>query len=366
MLVRLHFFAYNLLTHKQGGGDMGGNAQIHNVVRLDHKNEVYKAIVSFLEKKEMKSKNTKDAYERDIRQFFKYMRGKDIEELLEEDLKFKNADMVHYQSYLYKTLKYSNTTINRKINTILALYSYLESQEFDVKPEVLKVEELAEDSKPIGSLELDEVYLMLSILGDSRREKEMKAFILISLQTSLRKDAVLNLNVSQIMKTKENEVMIMAYDKGKQHFKEIDQETYDLLMELKLEDGKFFTIPKRTLDYNFKSLCKKIGIDPLRRVSIHSLKKAGVDYVKEATGDLQAAQEQAGHSSPTTTAKYYVKRPKNLLPKLLQVREYKNIFRELTHEECIQLLESFTNGIEYQLKLKAKEIIDARKEKENK
>lgn len=347
--------------HKLGGIIM---SEIAQVVRLDHKNEVYKAILAFLVDKGKESNNTRDAYERDLKHFFMYTRGKKLEDLNEKDLIFKKSDIIYYQTYLSKELGYSNTTVNRKINTIRSLYTFLKSEEFDVKPEVLSINDLEEDSKPIGFLEVDEVYAMMELLGDSRRDKEMKAYLTVSLQTSLRKSAILKLHEKQILKNEKDEFIIMTIDKGKQQFKEIDEETYELLMELKNEDGTFFTIPQRTLEYRFHRLCEKIGIDPRRNVKPHSLKKAGVNYVKEATNDLQAAQEQAGHSSPEITAKWYTKKPKNVLSKLLKIRneEYKDIFKKLTHEECIQLLESFTNGIEYQLKMKAKKIIDSRKE----
>src|SRR5690606_1752400 len=130
---------------KLGGGMLG--TTVHNVVRLEQ-DSVFYHIQTYLRNREIKSKNTQIAYENDIRQFFKFMKNKSIEDLTPEDLIFNNSDMEAYQNYLYHDYvqpngkKYSNITINRKMNTIVALYRSLKKKGFNVDPEIMKVDDL--------------------------------------------------------------------------------------------------------------------------------------------------------------------------------------------------------------------------------
>lgn len=336
-----------------------------NVSKLNQQESVFKYIQSFLRNKGVKSQNTEKAYENDIRQFFLYMRNKEIERLVEIDLQFKNADMMDYQTYLYCEFvqtngkKYSNITINRKMNTIVALYASLKRNGYSVDPDIMKIEDLPDDSKQIGFLNVDEIDHMLLLTDDI----ELKYFIMLALRTSLRKDALISLEWEQIQQSHNNPdcYIITTIDKGKRVEKEIHKTMYDLLLNLKKENNpNVFHIPIRTLDYRFKSLCKKVGIDEKRKISIHSLKKAGVSYVKELTGDIHAAQMQAGHSSPVTTSKYYLERKTNLAGMMLDIKLDDNIFEQLTHQELLNLIRGFGNGIGHQLKLRAKKIIDGR------
>lgn len=338
--------------------------QAQNVVRMNQ-NSVFADIQTFLRNKEVKSKNTMTAYDADIRQFFKYMRGKEIEELTVQDLNFRNSDMMNYQTYLYREYtqpngkRYSNITINRKINAIVSLYRFLKRNGYDVDPEVIRVEDLPDDSKQIGFLTLEEINHLLALADN----EELKAFIVLALHTSMRKNALLNLKWEQIERKYDEPdyYVIRVMDKGKQDFKDIHSSVYEMLLNIKTDDERVFTMPTRTLDYRFKVLCKKAGIDEKRKVSIHSLRKAGIDFVKQFTGDLQAAQNQASHSSPSVTAAIYTQQARNLAARILVDHVDEKIFDELTRDELLELVKSFGNGIGFQLRNAAKKIIEKRK-----
>lgn len=333
------------------------------VVRLNQ-DSVFSHIQSFIRNKSIKSKNTAIAYENDIRQFFSYMKGKEIENLTTEDLSIKNSHMLEYQTYLFKDYRkpsgerYSNATIKRKIDSVVALFRFLRKNDYEVNPDILTVDELPDDSKQIGFLTVDEIELMLSMSDD----EVLKAFIVLNLHTSMRKDALLQLEWKQFVpKYDEPDFWIIeTMDKGKKDFKEIHVSVYELLLKIKSDDKHVFSIPKSTLDYRFKSLCGKIGIDPLRKVSIHSIRKAGIDFVKQYTGDLQAAQQQGTHSSPAVTAAIYTQKPKNMAARILSQKLDEGLFDQLTHDELLRLVKSFGNGVGHQLKVTAKRIIENR------
>jgi integrase len=348
------------------------NNNQHKVVKMNQ-STVFSSIQSFLRDKGVNSKNTKVAYENDIRFFFSYTRNKDIENLIIDDLRFKNSDIKDYRSYLYEDYvqlngkKFSNITINRKVNTIISLFRHLKTNDYDIDPQTgltvfdpdkMKVEDLPQDVKQTGFLTVDEVNHMLLMTND----EELKAYMLLSLHTSMRKDSILNLKWEQITPKHDEDgwFIVRNFDKGEEVFKEIHKSIYEMLLNIKKDDVRVFLIPASTLDYRFKALCKKAGIDKYRKVSIHSLRKAGIDFVKQYTGDIHAAQHQANHSSSAITDKCYVQKPKNIAARLLVENVDEGIFDDMSREELLELVQSFGNGIGHQLRAGASKIVGKR------
>jgi integrase len=337
-------------------------AQKQNVTRINQHSTVFSHIQSYLRNIETKSVNTKMAYEKDIRDFFIYTRNKDIEQLIEEDLVFNNSDMEDYQTYLHNFVqkngqKLANSTIKRKIKSVIALYRKLKRKGFNVEPDMMDVDFAKVNSKKIGFLTAEEIEHML-IISD---KEELKAFILLALHTSMRRDALLELKWNQIQPKHDEKgwYIINTIDKGKQDFKEIHESVYDVLLNNKSDDEYVFKIPRSTLGHQFRALCKKAGIEEYRNVSIHSLRKFGIDFINQTDG-LHAAQAQATHSSPTVTSEIYTQKPKNLAARRLIDNGDNSVFDELSREELLELVNGFGNGIGYQLRESARKIVDGR------
>lgn len=341
-----------------------------NVVRHNQQsNTVYKHIQSFLRNKGVKSKNTMAEYESDIRQFFRYFRNKDIEQLTEEDLYFLNSDMMDYQTYLStEHVKqggghYSNTSVNRKIASIISLYTFLKRNGYNVDPEMLKVDDLASDGKPRGYLAPDEVVHMCDVVLNQRLGEEKRALIMLALRTGLRKDALLNLKWSQITPhpSKEDYYLITTFDKGSQQEKEIHKKMYEVLLSEKRDEERVFCMDVKTVNKMMETLCKDMGIGEYRNITFHSIKKASGQYVYDETGgDIYAVQKQLGHKSINTSAKYYMAPIRNMAAAIDEEKD-KGIFEELSREEMLELLKSFNNGLSAQLISGAKKIIEERK-----
>jgi integrase len=354
-------------------------AQQSNVSKLYTNNTVFAHIQSFLRSKGLKSKNTQTTYEADIRQFFSYMRDKPIEELSSSDLLFVNSDILDYQIYLSEDYRdehgnpYKNTTVNRKMASLQSLYAFLKRNEYPVNVEAMKVDPLPDDSNGYGFLTFDEAEQLAQLaLTEREMGKEKRALILLATRTSLRKNALLSLKYSDIRQSEydsnvyiiEVQDMKQRSDKGKKIVKEISAKMYNILLEIKNEkynDDLIFHIDPKYVNDMMNRLTKKLGIDPRRNVTFHSLKKAGVGFVKDLTNDIEAASDQAGHSSILTTKKYYLEEKKNVAGLAMDENIPADIFRQLSHTECIELLESIENGLGLQLKRKAQSIIQNRR-----
>lgn len=345
--------------------------QNQNVTRINQ-NRVYNHIMAFLKNKEKRSHNTARRYERDIRDFFLYLRNKDIEDLEPEDLKVTNAEALDYQNYL--TEKCKNSTTNVKFGAIRSLYNFFKVNDYDVNPHALKVDNLPSDSRPIGYLSPDEVFMLadLALKHESYNRYMKRALILLAFATSMRLSALLKLKYSDIRQSEKDpkKYIIETYDyldKAKQIYKEIHESVYQTLIEARemdkrvRTDDRIFTMDEKGVTKMMKRLCEIAGFDPRRNISFHSIRKAGADFAYEYTGgDLVAVTAQGNWSSPTTPYKHYLKQQANITGMAAFEKIDEDVFDKLTHEELLQLVKSQTNGFGQKLKRDAQEILNNR------
>jgi integrase/recombinase XerD len=346
------------------------NLATNNVVKI-HDNSVYDYIKIFLDNKSIDSNHTAEEYERDIRLFFKTLRNKDIEHLTTSDLKVSNAEMLKYQTYLSKHhqhkdgIGYSNISVNRKIYTIQSLYEFLRANDFDVNPHALKIKRLVEDRKGIGILTNEEMKEMIRLARYELHDGlEKSIYFKLAQRTSLRVSEILSIKYSDITQDPNNKDMyiIKIKQKGGDFIeKEIHKSIYELLEQIKKPNSDYvFKITKNQINETIKRLCKKMGIPETRKISSHSFKKGSVEFAKEFSNDLHTAQHQAGHKSATTTDKYYLKKPRNILGSVLDFQVDEHVFEKLSHEECLKLLKTMSGGIGHRLKMEAQKIVNNR------
>jgi site-specific recombinase XerD len=349
--------------------------QVRNVSKL-HQNRVYNHILSFINAKGSNSKNTAREYETDIRQFFSYMKGKTLEQLEAKHLKVINSDVLDYRTFhLLKDNSYKNTTANRKINTIRSLYRFLKGNEYDVNPEAVNLDNLPDDSQGIGFLSPDEAFLMaeLAVTHEKQNKHMKRALIYTAFATSMREDALLKLTYNDIRQSETNSRKYIIepdfLDKGKKIYKVIHVDVYNLMLEAKEKDSRvrtddrIFTMDAKGANQMIKRLCKIMGIDPRRKVSFHSLRKAGADFVYEITGgDMAAVTAQGNWSSPTVPYKNYMKKQNNLAGMVAFEKVDEDVFKQLTHEELLKLVEGIGNGLGAKLRSEAQEIVNSRNE----
>src|SRR5690606_19332019 len=120
---------------------------------------------------------------------------------------------------------------------------------------------------------------------------------------------------------------------------------------------------EKTILKAIKTACEEIGIPKSENIVFHSLKSVGINWTLDNTNDIVLAAKQGNHSSINTTMTYVNKKRNlsNMAGVLMENEISKDIFRALSYNEMLNLLESFENGVGMQLRKKAQEIIEDRK-----
>jgi integrase len=339
------------------------NTALNNVVSINL-NTVYSDIQSHLSSESL-SKSTKIGYEIDLRQFFIFTRnGKSLEDLTLEDLKFKNSELEKYRTHL-KSLGLENTTINRKMKSIVSLYNTLKKNDYDVNVRAMEVKPLPNNSQKHGFLTFDETESMADFALFHKNGDEKFALIKLAVRTSLRKQDLLDLTWDRLFTTDDGRVYFEVIEEktGKRTRKNISLEMYNALDKLKSDkygDNKIFHLTLQMIETMMQNLCKQMNIDPRRGVTFHSLRKAGAGYVYELTGDISAAADQLGHANANPTRGFYVEDNGNIAGLAMDEKIDKDIFEQLSREEMVKLLMGVENGLGLQLRRRAVGIISGR------
>ncbi len=336
------------------GAKSGDTSASKNVVRLGQagQSSVYNKICTYLN--DFKSANTRKSYEKNYKQFFKYMHNKELHELQESDLRFKLDEVMEYRNFL-KGL-YQNSSINHKIASLKALMDYLRSIELDVWPEAFALKRLDEfDSQTYGVLEWHEVEEMIERVKTHRNGLVKSLLIELAVKTSLRLKALLELKWSNFERVN-GVYRIVIVDKGKLNESSVEAEFYERLLQIKQlgakdtastankkDTDRLFTMDVKTCDRMIQRLREEMQIAPERNIVFHSLKKTGVDYVYNITdGDIMATAQQGNHSMYTAMKSYIKKqRDPSKFGSLLVGKEVDlGVLSILSKEELIGLVKS--------------------------
>lgn len=319
--------------------------QLATVHRFE-KNSVWNDIGIFLKKKENKSDNTRKSYEKTLEDFFMWLTGKRLEDLLPDDLHIKNKDVVQYQNFL-KDKGNKNSTVNARIGAIRSFYKFLGANEYDVNNSIfsdLDRYDEDEDSCGAGELTLEEVQQMIEILkNDPYKGLEKSLLIMLGATTSFRKSSLLALRWSDIYHSeKENLYIISTYLKRKKDSKPITPEQYEQLLQIKKPNqDKIFTLSPTTIQSMMSKLKKELNMDESRNVCFHSLKSVAIGFASTVMKDMNAAQIQGGHKTMQTTKKFYIKANRRFgnMPGLKMWEKIDiNILEQLTKEKLIDLI----------------------------
>src|SRR5690606_30372527 len=132
----------------------------------------YETIYTFLTRKGQDSINTKKTYERHIRDFFRTMRNKELQQLTEQDLIFTPQQIELYQTTLRE--KYKGTTVNNVMSALKECYEKLERNGFPVKASWFSVDRYDEhDKERYDTLTHEEVCQIIDLVSKTRKGEKM-------------------------------------------------------------------------------------------------------------------------------------------------------------------------------------------------
>lgn len=342
----------------------------NKVVELNKDNlKVYDQIQRYFDKLERKSKRTREKYEGDIRFYFKFMWGKELEHLINEDVQLSLDD---YENFIKKLLKlknkkgeryYTNKTVNGKVTSIKGLSKYLAAKGIvkDISYFPL-IEFLDENSEQYDAFKVSEV-LEMSRLALQEKEKplEKSLLILFALNSGMRKSEILNVKWSDFT-VKDETVVIKGIGKGNKSYKKyISLEFYNELLQIKSDNKFVFSIPKPTLDKLFERLRDRLNLDDNRWLTFHSIRKCSASKVQKLTKDINITRKFLNHSSVNTT-QIYIDEDDDILSTLCIIDNIdSNLYKTVEHQVLIKAIAEMDQDYQAILNRKLSQVLEIEK-----
>lgn len=339
------------------------------IVKLDN-TKVYDQIEKYLTKHSYNSNGTEIAYRKDIEMFFQLMRNKELPFLSIEDVQLTLDDFEDFIEKLHKAIDdegnrvYQNKTINRKVSAIKGCIRYLAGKKIVKDVSFLElIDSLPEAKNHYGVLEAHEVFKMAELALEERQlGKQKRLLILLSLDTCIRKTALLNLKWSNFVE-REDGYLLQVVDKGNKDFRQlISKDFYNELLTIKNGTDKVFTLSSDSVNDMMQRLKVKMEIQPERNIVFHSIRKAGVTYRYRITGDVLEAQRAAGHSRLDTTRIYLEGEDYGALGAVSSKGKLDNeLYRKVDHETLLEAIALSKKDLQLILNLKIQEVLNAKK-----
>jgi integrase len=326
-----------------------------------HDDGTYDQIQRFLAKKERRSKETRIAYERDIRKFFKIVREKELEYLTKEDFNLNSDILEDYQTHLLETL--SAKTVNRNISAIKELIKYLKGKghlEFSIDYLNLITSEPEKDNR-YGVLSVDEVLQMTDLIMTMPRvrDREIKKYLfLFSLDTCARLSECLNLEWDDF-RERETDVIVNITAKGNKEFRPvISKEFYNELLSIKGDTNKVFPVSTNAVSDIMIKLREVMNISEKRNVVFHSVRKSGVSFNYRISSDILQAKKAANHSNINTTLLYIQEEDYGVTGAVSKSKGVtEDLYRNVSHEELLNAIDKLTKSQKLMLNIKIDELI---------
>ncbi|MBD0403466.1 site-specific tyrosine recombinase XerD [Flammeovirga sp. EKP202] len=261
------------------------------------------------------SKNTIEAYLRDVSKFVDYV------ELMDNSLKpqiVKRENIVAFLMYLEQEMHLSTRSQARILSGLKSFYTYLnESDQTENNPvELIETPRLTQ--KLPDTLEVEEIDLLIDAIDHTTYEgRRNHAILEVLYGCGLRVSELINLSLEDLFLA---EGFIKVVGKGdKERFVPIGEEAA-AQMTLYIENDRCMKTPKkgseniiflnrrgakltRVMIFTIiKRLAEAIQLG--KNISPHTFRHSFASHMVEGGADLRAVQEMLGHESITTTEIY--------------------------------------------------------------
>lgn len=257
---------------------------------------------------------TIQAYQRDIEQFFLYLREECIEDLSDVQYSFLRG----YLSSLHQQ-NLSAKTINHKMSSLRGFYRYLQNQEYINDNPFLLVDSLKEPQRNPDFLYIDEMVALLdSIDITAPLGKRNKAMLELMYASGLRCREVVELTLAQIDFSRQ---LLLIHGKGKKDryvpfhdfAKECLQDYLETerleLMAKKHQEHHFVFVNKfggQMTNRGIEDIVNRVtqNYDPTKKIHPHTFRHSFATHLLQQGVDIRLVQKLLGHSSLSTTQVY--------------------------------------------------------------
>jgi integrase len=325
---------------------------------------------------EGETSKTQISYETDVRLFLRLVRdkteGSELEYLTYDELQFTQEDLEEFKEKILDMRSsdgkytYKNKSLNRKLSAIKNFIKYLAKKKLvkDISFLQLVTSEKEKDNH-YGVLSINEIMVDMVnwIMTYEKHNKEVKKYlVLLSLDTCIRKSALLRLKWSDFI-VDDNRIILKAIDKGNHEFRaEISNELYNELLTIKGDSDKVFEgITKEAIDKMMQRYREFYKINPERKIVWHSIRKAGVTFRFRVTKDILEAQRAAGHKNITTTQIYIEHENYGAIGAVSSAGKIDNeLYKKVDHETLLKAIDELKKDTQLLLNMKINEILSAK------
>ncbi len=266
----------------------------------------YKEFEEYMNRKSF-SQNSKEAYRKDINDFFIFLDYKPLKEIQEDDI-------LSFINHLKKT--YSNNSINRKIISIRGYLKYFyKNGVIDTLP-LERIKNLTPQKKELKILTLEEIKKIRDAMGDSPKEYRDKVIfdtlhntgLLISEVLELRCEKMIEEQYKTITLTKGNEIKRIPIGEGLgKSFKIFIEEHRE---SLRNKNSKIFSSVSRQ---NYRARLIKYGKSAgiKRDIYTHMIRNSVLKNILESEG-AHIVKEKMGYSTIQNTSLYQGRNTKEI------------------------------------------------------
>lgn len=333
-------------------------------------NNVYNDVMTVLN--DFNSETGKE-YLRALNEYFRFFNnGKELHELTKEEVEFISDDTnkekitlkhaTKYRNYLKRKHPEGFSTVNKKMAGIKSVYKKLQGYGYNVDHIAFALRPLKVHHNSYGVLKIDQVIVMAELAQEEKfHGAEKEAFILLAAVTSIRAEALVSAELSNIKYNKKNDLyVIKVIDKGDEYVTApFDKTLYEKIIKLTREndDRVFPNLTVDSINDCVKRLASKMGIPADERITTHSLRKTAPVYELEDSGSLERAQKQTRHKSVQVLADHYTDKTKDfgMLAGIRMFQEVdESVFENVSKEEILEMLKLVNLAAYNQLALKLK------------
>ncbi|MBU7316129.1 tyrosine-type recombinase/integrase [Paenibacillus oleatilyticus] len=304
-------------------------------------------------------------YLRDANEFFYFMHGRRIDEISKTEIetinengkrtRLLNKHVEKYKQYLKE--RNSDSSIRRKIYGIRSLYKFLRINGYDVDHMIFETSTLKKKTKGYGFYSPVEVKRLATEALKERDGEELSTLILLAATTSLRLNALLGLEWLNIIKHEESGLyLVNTIDKGDQEAtRPFEQDLFDKLFLIRNRTGSDKLFPNLKPDKVEKSIIRlneRLGLNPIRKLRFHSLRKAAIKYEMRTTGNLRRAKDQGGHNSAQVLLEDYTEAEDDYASRagiLMMKTIDESVFDSVGKEELLCMIKEINYGVYQQL-----------------
>jgi len=252
------------------------------------------------------SGHTREAYERDLRDWFSWCaeKGYDV-------LTIRRTHLDLYDRELEEVQHRAPSTRARRMSTLAGYYKTAVAEEVrDSSPlEYMKRPKVPDDSQTLGLSKEDAIALLRVARADGPRST---ALVTLLLHDGLRISEALGIDVGDLRTIRGHRVARVKRKGGARRDVVLNAATWEAVSAYlgdRTEGPLFVTSGGKQLDRHaaakvVRKLAKRAGVEGADRISPHSARHSFVTLSLEAGVPLEHVQDAAGHADPRTTQRY--------------------------------------------------------------